>query len=582
MSAKPLNQKGNVMLMLVVLILLVTILAASAYSLSSNQRQLFQRSTDYENAFHHAEQVFNEYLWIFNRDPSVLNNASLYQAEDYPAISPVKKVYTRLGTDPKFYLVSVEIPYLAGVSPPALATNCATVKVSAWPPDNPSVKRTIVAELVKRTFTTNTINCNSEKNKSNVPVRWDSGESFYGNFHTNSTLYLNGGPVFYGPVTYADNQGIDPWSKATDSSIFRKGAYHTEKIEWPQSNGKLLEEARIDPRSFYSKGRACIMLRGDEFDIRCWDEDAGTWRYNGYSYVYEPPNSSYLTNSYKDKGTFQVQKPPPNVFSSFKDMQANLPHLSLPDNRLIYIDGNTPASAYTNYHQKFAPDLGNVFVSGNVKGGLTIVASNDIFITGYDPTNWQNPWMNGDVPYFKSFEATGGIKYADTSYSLKPSAANWNFTEVSGSGKDLDVIGLIAQHDMYILHKSWPAQQEKLSGAALTCDIYGWGMKDLSGGALNDASPRDIEIQGNLLCVEGSFGFEKYSAILNYKGNFTLFGSLSQNSTGNLGDDNTIEHGYERRYIQDPRMKTMAPPHFLDPANSAWQVTNWAETDQHL
>ncbi|MGE5390305.1 MAG: hypothetical protein ACM3PE_04495 [Deltaproteobacteria bacterium] len=582
-------QGGNAMLTVVVLIFVIALLGASAYSISSNYGQLALRSADYDDALHHAEQVCNRYLWLFNHDPDILDDTSKYTAMDDSAVNPTKRIYTQKDTVSEYYKVSVEIPYLNGISPPKLATNYAIVKVTAWPPKYASSKRTIQAELVKRTFTSNGLSCNSEKNKSNVPVKWDTGESFYGNFHTNSTLYIetSGSPVFYGPVSYSDNKGINPWGKASDTTIFRKGVTQTEKIEWPGSNTKLMEEARSGGAGFYSKGRACIMLRGEQFDIRYWDDDAKTWKYNGVSYEYQVPSGvTHLLDPLNDEGNFYVpsKTSPSHVYTSFSQLKAAVGHLELPENRIIYIGGNTPASDYADVHDKFARDLGNIFIGGKVKGGLTIASSNDIFICAYDPTNWKDPWLIADVPYFKSFEATSGIKYADTSYSLMPSSTNWDYTEVTGTGKDTDYLGLVAQNDMYIMHSSWPAQIENLSAdpARWFADVYSWGMKNLLGITLSDSSAYDIEVDGALLCVDGDFGFESYSSAFAYKGNFTLFGSLSQNTTGNLGSNDVFADGYERRYIQDPRMKTMSPPHFLDPADTGWQMANWAETDQHL
>lgn len=588
------TQSGNVMLMAILLLFVIAVLGASAYSISSNHGQMVQRQADFEDAFHHAEQVCNRYLWLFNHDPSILDDTSKYTVTDSPTINPTKRVYTQRNTESEYYRVNVEIPYRSG----SLATNYAIVKVTAWPPAHAYSKRTVQAEIVKRTFASNGLNCNSELNKSGQPVRWAKGESFYGNFHTNSTLYLGTGssnnPVFYGPVSYVDFHGISPWSKATDTAIFRKRVTQSEKIEWPGSNTKLMEEARSGGKGFYNKGRACIMLRGDKFDIRCWDAEANTWRYNGKAYEYTVP-SGHDRYPVEDKGTFRITSTGA-TYNSFQELRNAIPSLLLPANRVIYIGGNIPTGEYSDVYSKFARDLGNVFISGKVKGGLTIAAANDIFLTAYDPTDWKDPWAaDNDVtlvfrtPSFKTFEIpTNGVKYADTSYSLMPSSTDWEYTEVTGPGKDVDYLGLIAQNDMYILHSSWPAQVSQLSGA-INCDplhlcakSYSYGLPTLLGIVLTDSSVYSMEINGALLCVDGEFGFESYDSAFAYKGNITLFGSLSQNTTGNLSSDSILADGYERVYIQDPRMKTMSPPHFIDPADSGWQMANWSETNQHL
>ena len=57
---------------------------------------------------------------------------------------------------------------------------------------------------------------------------------------------------------------------------------------------------------------------------------------------------------------------------------------------------------------KFDPRYGNVSVSGELDGELTIAAANDIYITGYDPVDWRRPnkqdsWGNLNHCGFKGF-----------------------------------------------------------------------------------------------------------------------------------------------------------------------------------
>jgi hypothetical protein len=99
-------------------------------------------------------------------------------------------------------------------------------------------------------------------------------------------------------------------------------------------------------------------------------------------------------------------------------------------NGVIYVDGNTG-------DKKWDLSTGNAFVSGKLNGRLTIAASNDIYITGYDPTKleWSEAKNN----------LTGGITYYDTTFDGQGN--------VVSNGDDM--LGLVANKYIFILHYGW-------------------------------------------------------------------------------------------------------------------------------
>ncbi len=202
----------------------------------------------------------------------------------------------------------------------------------------------------------------------------------------------------------------------------------------------------------------------------------------------------------------------------------------IPANGVIYVDN------LNNEMSKFAFDSANVFVSGELDGQLTIASQNTIYITGYDPTTD----LSGSPAY------TGGIKYADQS-----------FDENSD-----DILGLTAQRNILILHRNWP----KSNGIG-----YDY---------ISDVSINNITINAAIFALNGSFAFENYN-IGSSKGTITMRGSMMQNSRGAVGTFNPYYgnkiSGYDKDYSHDQRMIFDTPPHFLEPANSGWEIINWKE-----
>ena len=110
-----------------------------------------------------------------------------------------------------------------------------------------------------------------------------------------------------------------------------------------------------------------------------------------------------------------------------RDRTGKIENRPLPPNGVIYVD------SINNSIDKFRLDTGNVFISGELDGRLTIAAKNNIYITGYDPTKWEHPEQLTDK------DRTKGIVYAKT-----PDDPECD-----------DMLGLIAGKNVEILHYGW-------------------------------------------------------------------------------------------------------------------------------
>jgi hypothetical protein len=94
-----------------------------------------------------------------------------------------------------------------------------------------------------------------------------------------------------------------------------------------------------------------------------------------------------------------------------------------------------------------------------------------------------------------------------------------------------------------------------------------------------DVAPYNIEIDAAIAAVNHSFGFERY-AEGTPKGFLTVKGSLTQKYRGPVGtfSGGSNVTGYTKAYTFDPRMVYIAPPHFIEPENSGYEIITWNES----
>lgn len=586
------NENGNTLILVLVVMVVGALLVMGALRLSDNQTLQVFGFFNREDALRHAELGYNRFLWELNQDSTFYldsnrfiqtvntNEKQIYQPIDQP--------------DNDNFLVEIEIPVALVGSAYVPVSNQVIIRSTGWTAREPDKKRTLQVNLVKRSFTQYSMITDSDIGIDNKEIHWKDDEECYGPLHTNGTLYIEGSPKFYGPVTYG--VGIDSDPTANYSNIFLGGHAKTATINWPASNNKLMAEARTGGGGHYYQGRTCIMLHDDGYDVRRWVSydsvsQLDNWEYNGHPYQFEKTTNNEL---YLDQGKYYFPTKAacggfPTYTTSFKQLRSNYGSIDYPSNGVIYVDGG-PSSSYTYNTSKFDTSLGNVFVSGQMQGQLTIACSNDIFITSYDPTDWRNPWKNGDSSPFFSFSKPGGVYYRSSSTDFRQvfSGGEWDHTEVTGANKD-DILGLVADNNIYILHYSWPAQlkfnekiTEKSWGYTYTYGSnYGWtnGYQTFSSGSDPDsASTGGILIHGALFTTRGSFGFERHDEGSS-KGAITLFGSIAQHIRGAVGtfSGNYTVSGFEKNYTHDPRMLYTSPPHYIEPANTGWQVGAWKE-----
>jgi hypothetical protein len=115
-----------------------------------------------------------------------------------------------------------------------------------------------------------------------------------------------------------------------------------------------------------------------------------------------------------------------------------------------------------------------------------------------------------------------------------------------------DMLGLVADNYVYINHYNRTGQ---------------------------DVAPVNIEVDAAIAAVKHSFGYERYNdgAV---KGTLTVVGSITQKYRGPVGtfSGSQVVTGYVKDYEFDQRMLYHAPPRFLEPANSGFEIVSWNES----
>lgn len=498
------NQSGFGIVIVLMLLAILMVLGVSAISMANNQTKMVSIHQQREQALQYAEAGIHRYMSELSKDPNFHAND---ESDDMQNIDTVYK-------DGYFRLVSSE---------PSIADPYIYITSTGWHKDS-DFKRTVRVKLQKRDLLQNALTTNTGSDVLWYTSRYIRGDRIYGPLHINGNLVVSGkvgdnyasgeaGPRFYGKVTYSGNYINEPGSWfADDTTWFNPDENpngQPEKVS-PSGMPSLNENLKLEAENDYTfQGRTCIYLNGEYITVRNKNNSATT--------------------------------------------------LPVPENGIIYVKGKTG-------NNKWGLDTANVFVSGTLKGRLTIAAENDIYITGGNPTDWNEP--------ASSPPSSGGVVYADlVGETFTPENAE---TLMAGC---TDMLGLVANRNVRILHYNWPKENE------------GFWKKSLI--SHYDVAPYNINIHAVIVAVTGSFEYEEHRSAPK-KGDITVVGSVIQNRTGalagysvNLADlDNFFDipdplhdrlSGYGRIFIHDPRMMYESPPSFAGPEHSGWEMVEWRE-----
>jgi len=530
------NNRGAALPIVIIVLAISSIFGFFSLSMLDSQARFNIIDDSGKKAMEYAEAGYNAYLWHLN------DNVEFYSTKESDDMQGVPIEF-------------MDGYYQLSVTRPSDTDRFITIVSTGWTKDNPGIKRTIEAKIRKKQFVHHVYVSNDDGSS----IWWTSGDESHGPYHTNKNLYTREGegiynttlnktvyyPVFFDTVTYSGAHTENIRSSYRDDAYLAGNPSKVDILEFPATNSQLKAWAEKDNMVFY--GRTCIYLDGEYVKIRNGNVSAAEIQ------------------------TYRIA-----------DIH----------NKVIYVD-----KAEGGGTDKFDLKSGNIFISGVIKGVLTIAAANDIYITYGDPTNWydysagdlsrRNPAPNQPPVSFRwsdgryyDYPEYGGIEYESTTFtsSHKPAGEEYYIREANGK----DMLGLVANRDISILHFNWP----KMSvGGDEPCWDFVWRWNNSMRRYVKedykyDVAPKDVTIHSALFAINGGFGYERYderNEELEYvrKGDITIWGSITQRTRRPVGIiDRT---GYNKKYSHDPRMFCDYPPHILEPVNVGWEIHEWKE-----
>jgi Tfp pilus assembly protein PilX len=403
-------------------------------------------------------------------------------------------------------------------------TNFETLDPAAYPTSQSSLTRAQADTQCRtwwysgRSFTTG----KSVPSANCVDINFSSGDVVNGPLHTNDAFLVCGNPQFKGPTTSSwqttgTRYRVNTGCSGGPPTFARSGDPAFNGIlTLPPNNANIQRE--VDPAFTATPG--CL---------------------------YAGPTKIVFNNT----GTMNVTSP----WTKDKTRCATGNNVPIPANGVIYVQtvpttpsapnywapgaAGTPSCASSGnpigYPQNgddssYPCQAGDVFVEGIMKGQATIASENDIYVTG-------------DLSY------QGGVT----------------------GGSATDIVGLVANNYVYVYH---PVNCNSSGGS---CTNVSYSHTDTTSGGSTNISNTTFSnpiIQAAVLSVQHSFIVQNYTLGAQL-GNISLTGAIAQTFRGPVGLIGST--GYLKNYVYDARLKYMSPPHFLDPVQSAFQVTTSAE-----
>jgi Tfp pilus assembly protein PilX len=379
------------------------------------------------------------------------------------------------------------------------------------------------------------------RNSTCTDINFASGDTINGPLHSNDQLQICGSPTFAGAVTTS-------WNPASGNRWVSGGGGCSNSPSFQPGDPKYSDPLTMPPNN--------VSIRADA------DKTLG-----GTGCLYTGPTSITLLST----GLMNVTSPYTKAVGGPNNC-ATGSNLALPTNGVIYVQ-NVPTSTtdynytsgcithtqlssgsstsatvmqnplgYPENHDisAYSCTAGDVFLSGTLKGRLTIAADDNIEIVG-------------------------------------------NLLYQGGLGGN-DILGLVANNFVEIYHPVDLVTQSSGTPATATwCDAgyleypnnsnNFYCNEDLPGGSTALDNPI---IDAAILSVNHSFRVQNYQyGDNNPLGTITINGAIAQRYRGIVGLINTS--GYTKTYNYDTRLKYQSPPRFLSPVAAAWQIVTWIE-----
>lgn len=328
---------------------------------------------------------------------------------------------------------------------------------------------------------------------------------------------------------------------------------HVGSLDLPQTNGDMIQATRADtnatPGCLYT-GPTSIKFNkdGSMQIISPWSK--------GTQLTSRNADGSYT-------GTMALACGSPTDLSSTAGAKVSL------SNNLIFVQ-SVPASLTqdVNYwaptKQPTTPKSGAVVCSTTTKGKYSTTTTYGNGLMSPLAQNYPSPTedvgsvgnlsmsspyycRNGDAFISGTFHGALTIGAANNLYVVGP------ITYADSSLTTTDILGLVGQKTVSI-----------------------WNPADGSGTLLNYTAGSNVTVDAAIASNQGSFTVQNYADGPKL-GTLTVLGSIAQEWRGAVGTGGGFGTGFTKSYNYDQRLKSTAPPKFLQPVTTAFSISQQVE-----
>ncbi len=232
-----------------------------------------------------------------------------------------------------------------------------------------------------------------------------------------------------------------------------------------------------------------------------------------------------------------------------------------PSSGVIYVNNGTSPSC-TQTYTPFGPtyelttqneNCGDAYVHGNYTQSLTIGTANDLIIDGNIRTTTTEEIPTG--------LATLGLIAENFVRVYKPVKVTYKAGSCESGDTKIATGECKYENNAKICH----APTLNASEAEKELGVKFGGAQS---GPIIDAA---------ILAINHEFIVDNYKCGP-FLGYLNIYGALGQEFRGIVWESNgNGEHGYDKNYNYDNRLRVLSPPHFINPVDSAWKVQREAE-----
>jgi hypothetical protein len=429
-------------------------------------------------------------------------------------------------------------------------------------------------------------------NSANCPaVYFGPNDTLYGPVYTNDSIYVDANPnfgssadpstvtthdphcLFVDPISNPATGSASTCSNADNNVGIYNTATSTDNAQYeplPSTDTQLDGIAAQDGCVYSGPTEITLSVVSGVEEMQVWSPDTpytnlSTTAYNQASGTNQNdtstnPNSCTAGNSevpVPTNGVVYVQ-----TATSAQQTATGCGSSTLPSAPQNPFEGDNSSGQYSQlgYYdgQTSTPGCeGDAFVSGSVRGALTIATQNDVIVDGsitYTTTDCGS-----------SFDSQFGTT-TECQYN-------------SATGNPNDVLGLIAFAYVEI---DRPVTVTNGSGYGNNNTTVTVNARCGSSGALavpycDPSTSSGLTIDAAILALNDSFAVNNYT-IGSTEGTLDIYGTVDQDYRGAVGTFNgsNLSTGYSKYYLWDSRLEYVNVPYYLNPGTPRWAIASTA------